>query len=115
MKNHIQGTVRGRRAAPVFRRGGSVFASNYFTALCDTVPLPVFAAPPAVPGGKLGTMPARHYGKVNSEIVLLVMLMLMLVGSLPLWPHSLTWGYGPSGGLGLVVGVVFALTLIGRS
>ena len=35
--------------------------------------------------------------------ILLVLLILMLIGAIPTWPHSKSWGYGPSGGLGLVV------------
>ena len=46
--------------------------------------------------------------------ILLVLLVLMLFGSLPTWPHSRNWGYGPSGGLGLVVLVVIILLLMGR-
>ena len=46
--------------------------------------------------------------------ILLVVLILMLVGALPSWPHSREWGYFPSGGLGLVVVVLLILILIGR-
>jgi uncharacterized protein DUF3309 len=46
--------------------------------------------------------------------ILLVVLVLMLVGALPTWPHSRSWGYYPSGGLGLVVVVVLVLLLAGR-
>jgi hypothetical protein len=46
--------------------------------------------------------------------ILLVFLILMLLGSVPSWPHSKNWGYGPSGGLGLVVLVVVILLLTGR-
>jgi len=46
--------------------------------------------------------------------ILLVILILMLVGALPTWGHSRTWGYGPSGGLGLVALVVIVLLLLGR-
>jgi len=46
--------------------------------------------------------------------VLLVVLILILVGALPTWPHSRSWGYGPSGGLGLVVVVVVVLLLLER-
>ncbi len=45
--------------------------------------------------------------------ILLVLLVLMLVGALPTWPHSRSWGYGPSGGLGLVVVVLLILVLTG--
>ena len=46
--------------------------------------------------------------------ILLIILILMLVGALPSWPHSSGWGYGPSGGLGLVAVIVIVLLLTGR-
>ena len=46
--------------------------------------------------------------------IILVILILFLVGALPTWPHSANWGYGPSGGLGLVLLVVVVLLLTGR-
>ncbi|HEY3974179.1 MAG TPA: DUF3309 family protein [Candidatus Sulfotelmatobacter sp.] len=46
--------------------------------------------------------------------ILLVVLILMLLGALPTWPYSRSWGYYPSGGLGLVVVVVLVLLLVGR-
>ena len=46
--------------------------------------------------------------------VLLFVLVLFLVGAIPAWPHSRNWGYGPSGGLGLVVTVLLILVLLGR-
>lgn len=46
--------------------------------------------------------------------ILLVILILMLLGSLPTWNHSANWGYGPSGGLGLVVLILLILVLTGR-
>ena len=46
--------------------------------------------------------------------ILLVILILMLLGVLPAWPHSRKWGYGPSGGLGLVVLILVVLLLSGR-
>jgi len=47
-------------------------------------------------------------------IILLVILLLMSLGSLPTWPHSRSWGYYPSGGLGLVVVILLVLLLLGR-
>jgi hypothetical protein len=41
-------------------------------------------------------------------------MVLMLVGAVPRWPHSRSWGYGPSGGLGLVLLIVVVLMLTGR-
>ena len=46
--------------------------------------------------------------------ILLVLLILMLLGALPTWPYSRSWGYFPSGGLGLIVVVVLVLLLAGR-
>jgi hypothetical protein len=46
--------------------------------------------------------------------ILLVVVVLMLIGALPTWPHSREWGYLPSGGLGLVVLVLLILLLAGR-
>lgn len=46
--------------------------------------------------------------------ILLIVLILMLVGVIPAWPHSRGWGYGPSGGLGLVVIIIIVLLLMGR-
>lgn len=46
--------------------------------------------------------------------ILLVVLVLMLLGAVPAWGHSRNWGYGPSGGLGLVVLIVVVLLLMGR-
>jgi len=46
--------------------------------------------------------------------IILVILVLALVGVLPSWPHSSSWGYGPSGGLGLVVVVLLVLVVMGK-
>jgi len=46
--------------------------------------------------------------------ILIVILILMLLGTLPTWPHSRNWGYFPSGGLGLVVVIVIVLLLLGH-
>ena len=46
--------------------------------------------------------------------ILLIVLILILVGALPTWPHSSSWGYAPSGVIGLVVVVLLILVLLGR-
>jgi Protein of unknown function (DUF3309) len=46
--------------------------------------------------------------------ILLIVLVLMLIGAVPAWPHSRSWGYGPSGLLGLIVVVLLVLFLMGR-
>jgi hypothetical protein len=46
--------------------------------------------------------------------ILIIVLVLMLIGAMPTWPHSRSWGYYPSGGLGVVVVVLVILLLMGR-
>jgi hypothetical protein len=46
--------------------------------------------------------------------ILLVIIILMLLGVIPVWPHSRAWGYGPSSGLGLVLIILLVLVLLGR-
>ena len=46
--------------------------------------------------------------------ILLIVLILILIGALPNWPHSSGWGYGPSGGIGIVVLIPIVLLLTGR-
>lgn len=45
--------------------------------------------------------------------ILLIIVLLMLIGAFPSWPHSRSWGYGPSGGLGLLLVVLLILLLLG--
>jgi Protein of unknown function (DUF3309) len=51
---------------------------------------------------------------MNLGTILLVILVLALVGVIPTWPHSSSWGYGPSGGVGLVLLIVLILFLMGK-
>jgi len=46
--------------------------------------------------------------------ILLIIVILILVGALPTWPHSRNWGYYPSGGLGLVLVILIILLLLGK-
>jgi hypothetical protein len=46
--------------------------------------------------------------------ILIVILVLLLIGALPRWPHSRSWGYFPSGGLGLILLILLLLLLTGR-
>ena len=46
--------------------------------------------------------------------ILIVLIVLLLLGAIPAWPHSRKWGYGPSGGLGLVLLILLVLLLTGR-
>ncbi len=47
-------------------------------------------------------------------MILIVVVVLLLLGAVPAWPHSRRWGYGPSGGLGLIVLLLVILMLMGR-
>jgi len=46
--------------------------------------------------------------------ILLIVLVLILLGVLPVWPHARSWGYGPSGVLGVIVVILLVLVLMGR-
>jgi hypothetical protein len=47
------------------------------------------------------------------ELILLIVIVLLVIGALPAWPHSRRWGYFPSGGLGLILVILLLLFLIG--
>jgi hypothetical protein len=51
---------------------------------------------------------------MSISLILLIVVILLLVGALPTWPHSSGWGYWPSGGLGLVLLILIILLLMGR-
>lgn len=46
--------------------------------------------------------------------ILLIIVVLMLIGAIPTWPHSRNWGYGPSGGIGTILIILLILLLMGR-
>ena len=46
--------------------------------------------------------------------ILVILLVLMLLGALPTWPHSRSWGYGPTGGLGVILAILIVLLLLGK-
>jgi hypothetical protein len=48
------------------------------------------------------------------SLILIVILVLLLLGAVPAWPHSRSWGYGPSGVLGLILVIILVLALTGR-
>jgi hypothetical protein len=52
--------------------------------------------------------------KVSIGTILLIVLVLVLVGAIPAWPHSKSWGYGPSGIVGLIVVVLLILLVLGK-
>jgi hypothetical protein len=64
--------------------------------------------------------PCRETNKQNTQLIkimptiLLILLVLLLVGALPAWPYSHSWGYYPSGGLGLVLLILVILLLLGK-
>jgi Protein of unknown function (DUF3309) len=51
---------------------------------------------------------------MSMSLILLVLLVLLLLGAVPAWPHSKSWGYAPSGGIGLLLVIVVVLLLMGR-
>ena len=51
---------------------------------------------------------------MSTQTLLLIILVLLLLGALPMWPYSSSWGYFPSGGLGLILVIVIILALAGR-
>lgn len=50
---------------------------------------------------------------ISTGTILLIILILLLLGAVPTWPHSRNWGYYPSGGIGLVVAIILILLLLG--
>jgi hypothetical protein len=51
---------------------------------------------------------------MSTSTLLIIVLLIVLIGALPTWPHSRSWGYYPSGGLGLVLLILIALLVMGR-
>jgi len=62
----------------------------------------------------LSTRVSREWSIAMLGTVLIVILVLLLVGALPTWPHSKSWGYYPSGGLGLILLILLILLLLGH-
>jgi len=58
--------------------------------------------------------PRNEENAMSIGMIVLIIVVLMLVGALPTWPHSRSWGYGPSGGVGLVVVVLLILVVLGK-
>lgn len=50
---------------------------------------------------------------MSLSTILLIVLILLLIGAVPTWPHSRSWGYGPSGGIGVLLIIVIVLLLMG--
>ena len=51
---------------------------------------------------------------MNLSAIILILLIVLLIGALPAWPYSNSWGYYPSGGLGLIVVILIVLLLLGK-
>jgi len=66
------------------------------------------------PNGAVRVVPFNVRGTIMLRTVLLIILVLALLGSFPLWPYSMGWGYGPSGGIGLVLIILIILVVAGR-
>jgi len=73
----------------------------------------VFASAPII-DPQVGTLATPTEKTMSLGTILLIVLVLMLIGVFPTWPHSSSWGYGPSGLLGVVVVIVLVLLLMGR-
>jgi hypothetical protein len=82
------------------------------------VGLPTRQGEPESPGTRDAGADASAHSLSGKEstmgTILLVIVVLMLLGALPTWPHSRAWGYGPSGGLTLVLVVLLLMVLTGR-
>jgi hypothetical protein len=50
---------------------------------------------------------------IGTILLIVLILILILIGAIPVWPHSRAWGYGPSGGLGLLVVILIVLLIMG--
>jgi len=62
-------------------------------------------------------VPGRNFTEKEITMlgtILIIVLVLMLLGALPTWPHSQKWGYYPSGGIGLILLILIILLLLGR-
>src|SRR5208337_2701891 len=70
------------------------------------------AAVKAVP--RRHPLPSLLKKEMKMGLILLVIIILLLIGAFPTWPHSQSWGYGPSGILGVILVVVLILFLLGR-
>jgi Protein of unknown function (DUF3309) len=72
--------------------------------------------PTAIGTSAAGISPCPFSGvqAMGLGTILLIVLVLILIGALPRWPHSANWGYYPSGGLGIVIVVIIVLLLVGR-
>jgi hypothetical protein len=78
------------------------------------IPWTTQALSPHSTDGTIGESNSHNKRQIMLGTILLIFLILMLIGAFPTWPHSRSWGYYPSGGLGLALVVVVVLLLLGR-
>jgi predicted nucleic acid-binding Zn ribbon protein len=64
--------------------------------------------------GQCGNQLRYREKEMSIGTILLIVLIVLLVGALPAWPHSRSWGYYPTGGIGLVILILLVLVLMGR-
>jgi len=62
----------------------------------------------------VGNRPEQSERRKDMGMILLIILILVVIGALPTWPHSRSWGYYPSGGVGLILLILIILLLLGR-
>ena len=62
----------------------------------------------------MAAIPTTMENQMGIGMILLVVLVLALVGVIPTWPHSREWGYGPSGGVGLILIILVILLVLGK-
>jgi hypothetical protein len=58
-------------------------------------------------------MPLFKDAAMSMSLLLIIVLIILLIGALPTWPYSRSWGYRPMGGLGIIVIIVIVLLLLG--
>lgn len=104
--------VRRAKARRVVRR--RLVAARVMAYRSREVPRSVRCCLPARAGELNALIRDTKEKPVTLGTILLIVLVLLLVGAFPRWSHSRSWGYAPSGGLGLVLVVVVVLLLMGR-
>jgi Protein of unknown function (DUF3309) len=95
-----------------------LFGNLHADAVTDTPPLETQSATRSPYGREPPRLqrftPTSEENRMSLGTILLIVLILMLVGVIPTWPHSKSWGYAPSGVVGLIVIILLVLVLMGR-
>jgi len=114
----VEGLVTDYENGMSFEASGSALIAPSF--------LTINLIAPFLPRSRCGSLCNRghanheaigHSGRQGDQrmmTILIVLVVLMLLGAIPAWPHSRNWGYGPSGGLGLILLIVVILLMTGR-